>query len=367
VAPKRAAELAPFCAAVDSRYPSIGLAEARDAANDALAKLRKGHDPQRVESTDGNMVETAPSSQFVELLEHYIATHINRRNKASTAKEAARILRADFDRHWAKRPVSTISRRDVRARLDEILAKGTPSAAVHAFACVRAFFNWCVREGHIASSPCAGLEKPARQVSRDRVLTDDELARVWRAAAAVGWPMGPIVHLLILTAQRRGEVASMRWPDLDFASGLWTIPAELTKSNRAHTIPITTFARDLLLALPRLHDTWVFPARGEIDRSFIGFNKGKRRLDEHAEIAPWTLHDLRRTTATGMAKRKVPPHVVERLLNHTTGSLGGIAGVYNRFGYIDEMREALGLWHDHVRQTLASTRPADRTDITGAG
>lgn len=148
----------------------------------------------------------------------------------------------------------------------------------------------------------------------------------------------------------------MRWSDLDFASGLWTIPAELTKSNRAHTIPLTTFTRDLLLTLPRLHDTWVFPARGEIDHSFIGFNKGKRRLDEHADVAPWTLHDLRRTTATGMAKRKVPPHVVERLLNHTTGSLGGIAGVYNRFGYIDEMREALDLWHDHVRDTTASTR-----------
>jgi integrase len=344
------------------RYPTLGLAQAREIAKDALVDIHKGIDPLERPTSASDAPAVRVTKAFSVVAERYITEYLNRRNKASTAKETARILRTDFERHWSKHNIANLSRMQVRARLEDILAKGTPSAATHAFAAIRAFFNWCVREGHLEVSPCLGLEKPARHASRDRVLTDQELMCVWQAAGEIGWPLGPIVHLLIMTAQRRGEVAGMRWQDVDLPSGLWTIPGELTKSNRAHSVPLTSFSRNLILTLPRLHDTWVFPARGDIDRPYIGFNKGKKRLDACLNLAPWTLHDLRRTTATGMAKRKVPPHVVERLLNHTTGTLGGVAGVYNRFGYLDEMREALELWEKHLT-ILIDTSKIDRGAI----
>ena len=339
------------------RYPTLGLAQARELAAEALLEIRKGNDPQGVRK-DQIAATSIGSGNFAVVLNEYVERYISRRNKASTAKERERVLRADFDRQWSKRNIGDITKQMVRARLEEIIANGTPSAANHAFAAIRAFFNWSVRQGHLEISPCLGLEAPARRPSRERTLTDDEIALVWHGASNLGWPFGPIVHLLLLTAQRRGEVAALRWQDLDLPAGLWSIPAEFTKSNRAHTVPLTPLTRNLILSLPRVHDTWVFPGRRNVDRPYIGFNKAKARLDARVAIAPWTLHDLRRTTATVMAKLKVPPHVVEKLLNHTTGTLGGIAGVYNRFGYIDEMREALELWERHLSRDILTPRLA---------
>jgi integrase len=263
--------------------------------------------------------------------------------------------------------VTRILKPDVLRLLDEMVANGAPSAAAHAFAAIRKFFNWSVERGYLEVSPCLTVKTPARQKSRERVLSDDELALVWNGASRLGWPAGPIVHLLILTAQRRGEVAGMRWQDVDLDGRLWSIPAEMTKSNRAHSVPLTELAANIILTLPRIDPVWVFPARGKLDRPYHGFNKAKRRLDELARVQQWTLHDLRRTTATGMAKRKVPPHVVERLLNHASGTFAGVAGVYNRFGYLDEMREALCQWEGHLTQligvvhtgTVASPQLAD--------
>ena len=339
------------------RYPTLGLAKARELAGNALLEIRKGNDPQQPPK-DAVAAQSASNGNFTVVLDEYFTRYVRRRNKASTAKENERILRADFERQWAKKNIRDITKQTVRARVEEIIANGTPSAANHAFATIRAFFNWCVRQGHLELSPCFGLEPPARRPSRDRTLTDEEIAQVWHGASKVGWPFGPIVQLLILTAQRRGEVASMRWHDLDLGAGLWSMPAEFTKSNRAHTVPLTTFTRNLILSLPRVHDIWVFPGRGDVARPYIGFNKAKARLDDHVDIAPWTLHDLRRTTATVMAKLKVSPHVLEKLLNHTTGTLGGIAGVYNRFGYIDEMRDALERWERHLTNDIISLHVA---------
>ena len=335
------------------RYPTLGLAQARELANDALVEVRRGNDPQGDRRQELEAATAKRSMIFSTILAEYVETHIKRRNKASTAKETERILRADFERCWAKIPIDEITRATVRTRLEEILGKGRPSAANHAFAAIRGFFNWCVREGHLEVSPCFGLNAPAKHVTRDRVLSDEELAQVWNGAAQVGWPFGAIVHLLILTGQRRGEVAAMRWQDFDFKLGLWSLPAELTKSNRAHTVPLTSRTSTLLLSHPRMHETWVFPARGDIDRPFRGFNKARNRLDERVAVRRWTLHDLRRTTATGLARLKVPPHIVEKLLNHSSGTLGGVAGVYNRFGYLDEMREALEMWELHLLETIS--------------
>ena len=140
------------------------------------------------------------------------------------------------------------------------------------------------------------------------MLSDEELSAVVATARTFGYPFGTIVELLALTAQRRGEVAGMQWDHLNFEAKTWSIPAELTKSGRAHIVPLHDRAVALLRQLPRLHDNHVFPARGGTGNTYVGFNKGKRRLDERLGFTDWTFHDLRRTAATGMARHKVPPH-----------------------------------------------------------
>jgi hypothetical protein len=180
-----------------------------------------------------------------------------------------------------------------------------------------------------------------------------ELVSIWRAANEMGWPYGRIVQLLILTGQRRNEVTGMRWSELDLAKGQWTIPAERTKPGRVHELPLVPAAVDLIQRLPKIHDQYVFPAKGK-DNSASGFSKWKHELDRIAGLSDWRIHDLRRTVASGMAQLKVAPHIIERVLNHTTGTLGGVAGIYNRFGYLDEMREALQRWSDHLINTCST-------------
>ena len=140
----------------------------------------------------------------------------------------------------------------------------------------------------------------------------------------------------------------MRWEHVDLDEKTWTLPAEFTKNKREHVVPLTALAVSLLEQAPRLSDTLVFPARGRNDRAFSGWSKSKRRLDDASGVTGWTLHDIRRTVATGMARLGVAQHVVERVLNHASGTFAGVAGVYNRFGYLPEMRDALERWEKHV-------------------
>ncbi len=343
------------------RYPDTTLAKARDLAQQALAQVRRGLDPQ-VSVPSG-------SAMFRAVLDEFVEAHCARHNRASTAKETERLLRSEFLPLWEERGFSEIRKADVLSAIDAIVKRGTPSAANHAFAAIRKLFNWAVGRGYIELSPCIGISRPAKQNSRDRVLGDHELLALWSAAEQVGYPFGSIFQLLALTAQRRGEVAGMRWSDLELAERTWTIPAELTKNNRQHTVPLTPAALMILNNLPRFHDVWVFPARGD-NGPYVGFSKAKRRLDKLANVKrrldanankettdevediEWTLHDLRRTAATGMGKLGVPPHVVERVLNHASGQFKGVAGIYNRFGYLPEMRAALEKWEAHVRPVV---------------
>ena len=185
------------------------------------------------------------------------------------------------------------------------------------------------------------------------MLTDPELVRVWAAAEMMGYPFGHIVQLLILTAQRRSEVTGMRWVELDLTKGVWTIPVERTKAGRTHELPLSQVSIKLLQALPKVHDNLVFPARGK-DNPASGFSKWKHQLDALAGMSDWRVHDLRRTAASSLAQLKVPPHVIEKILNHTTGTLGGVAGIYNRFGYLSEMKDALDQWANHLARLVAT-------------
>jgi len=325
------------------RYPIVSLAEARALAMEALAKIARGVDPEPEK-------EEAPNNQhtFAEAVRAFVRLHCERYNKPVTKKDTERILNTRFVRVWGQRNLSDIKKSEILRILDGIVAEDHPSAANHALAAIRKFFNWCVERGLLEHSPCAGVRKPAKESSRDRVLSDAELTAIWNGADRLGYPYGAMVQLLLLTAQRRGEVAGMRWTHLDLEGMTWSLPAALTKNGRAHVVPLTSRAIEVLTSLPRLHDELVFPAARGAGTSVSDFSRAKRALDRLAGIEGWTLHDLRRTVATGMARLGVAPHVVERILNHVSGTFGGVAGVYNRFHYLPEMKAALDLWATHI-------------------
>ena len=330
------------------RYPVLGLGEARELAREALHQVTRGIDP-RQEKEQG-----ATGYLFEGIVEEFVRVHCQRRNRGRTRTETARILRYDFVSQWKRQDVRAITRKDVLGVLDGVVERGSPVAANNALAAIRKFFNWCVERGVIEVNPCSGVQKPTKPVARDRVLSDEELRLVWCASETIGYPFGALVQLLILTGQRRNEVASMRWVDIDLVSGTWTIPAELTKGGKLHVVPLSTPAISLIVSLPRLNDAFVFPARGNEKATFSGFSKLKARLDSLSGVSGWTLHDLRRSTATHLGRLGVAPHVVERILNHSSGSFRGVAGVYNRFHYLPEMREGLQRWAHHVEELTSA-------------
>ncbi len=322
------------------RYPVVTLQKARNKALTALLELSDGQDPR------GNEEAAASPAlhDFTRTVDRFVQTHCYRFNRPSTAAETARLLSTYFVPVWKQRNVADLTKADVLAALEPILERGAPSAARHAFAAIRKFFNWAVEQGLIEDSPCRTLKAPGKHQSRDRVLSKDELTAVWKAAEDQGDTFGIIVHLLILTAQRRGEVCAMQWGEIDFGQKVWTIPGDRTKNGKTHVVPLSDTVIEILTALPRFNSPYVFPARGKLDQPYSGYSKGKRALNEAVGIDDWTLHDLRRTAATGMAQLGVEPHVVECILNHSTGTFGGVAGVYNRYRYLDQMRSALTTW-----------------------
>ncbi|WP_394707002.1 site-specific integrase [uncultured Erythrobacter sp.] len=175
------------------------------------------------------------------------------------------------------------------------------------------------------------------------MLDDDEIVRLLRACRNEAYPFRQFVPVLLATAQRRSEVAAMRWSEIDFETKQWVIPAERCKNGKAHVVPLSAFALAILSDVPRFLDSdYVFTTTRK--SPIGGFSKLLRRLSQTSETFDWRLHDLRRTAASNMARTGVAPHVVEKVLNHVSGTISGVAAVYNRYGYDDEKREALDKW-----------------------
>ena len=343
------------------RYPIIGLAEARVEARRILAERTLGK-------------RQNPRVTFLAALETFLSTHVAEKNRKSTAGETTRILRKQFVALHRKQ-LADITTDEVMRIAEKMLSTGHPSAANHAFTAARAFFRWCVRRRYIPHSPLEGLSRPAEAQPRERTLTDGEIRAVWNAAGN-DRTYGAIVKLLILTGQRRGEIASLKgeWcPRPPSKAGAGTpnqaeaaicLPATITKNKRSHTFPIGAVACELLNGLPRTG--YLFRARGsdpENPKPLNGWNKRKAGLDrsiavtsgsedEPIPIPPWTLHDLRRTYATNLQRLGVKLEVIEALLNHVSGTRSGIVGVYQRHTYEAEMRAAVETFEAWFRHTI---------------
>ncbi len=314
-------------------YPDINLQEARAKAKRILAEAT----PSR-----------AFSPTFAESLESFFATHCDQKQRPSTARETRRILNKHFLPTLRDCNLRDITPRQIQTILDARL--GTPAEANHAFRGIRLFFRWARARHHIEHSPCEGMTQPAQNRSRDRVLGDTELKCIWDAADF--YPFGTIIRLLILTGQRRAEIGSLRWEYFDKVNRTISLPPEVAKNGRRHTIPYGPSAEAILDRIPK-DDEYLFPSRDSEGRPFSGYSPSKIHFDKKANIAHWTLHDLRRTFATNLAAIGTPIHVTEKLLNHISGTVSGVAAIYNRYSYMDEMRTAIDAWEKRLFLILA--------------
>lgn len=313
------------------RHGVITLSQARTEAKHFLAQITLGF--------------TQPTSDtFAVVLPQFLERHCARHNKPSTYNSTKKLLENNCLPKWRNTRIHQITRKDVIDVLEAMHSRGSHGAANNLYAVISKFFNWCTSQALLDGNPITSISRPSKTKTRDRTLIDKEISSVWKHTNY--YPFGTITRLLLLTAARRNEIASMEWDWVDDEH--ITIPASHTKNSREHILPVTDFIRDTLTTIPRTGDK-LFPARGKPDNSFSGFSKCKKRLDTLCPMPYWTLHDLRRTGATHMGALGVQPHVVEAVLNHASGAISGVAGIYNRYSYMNEKREALTLWHDKIQ------------------
>lgn len=326
-------------------FPRISLGTAREKAIDILRQLDEGIDPTRSRRTADKKVET--------VCREFIRLHAQKRNKSW--REAERILDRELIGAFGQRDIREIKRFDVLEIMDAAIDRGSNYQANRILSHVRKLLNWCLERGIIETNPIIGLKAPTREVSRDRFLDDAEIGRLLRACQNDVYPFRQFVPLLLATAQRRGELAEMRWGEIDFNTNTWVVPAERSKNGKPNAVPLSAYATGILSEVPKFLDSdYVFTTTR---RSPVGgFSKMLKRLSERSATSGWRLHDLRRTAASGMARSSVPPYVVEKILNHVSGSFAGVAGIYNRYGYDTEKREALEKWGDFLSE-MQSKRP----------
>lgn len=306
------------------RVGVISLSDARKKARHILARRALG-------ITEHSAITLGEAREL-------FLTSSERRLRARTLSDYRRLLTKHFAK-LDKSPLRAISGQDVGEIIDRLQA--TPVEQNHAFAVARTFFRFCVRREFIGRSPLEGMRLPARIQTRDRVLDDDELVAVLKAAREIGYPFGTIVELLILTGQRKGEVAAIErsWIGDDAI----TVPKHVSKNHRTHTLPYGSLTAAVFASVP---------VPGERLFTVYNWDKHTKDLREKAGIQHFVLHDLRRSYASGLASLGVPPHVVEKLLNHVSGTVSGVAAVYNRYSYMSEMREAVSTWESHLSMLL---------------
>jgi len=327
-------------------YGRVTLHQARIAAQKVFAAKLEGRD-LAAEKRDAR--RRAVTDRVEDLLETFIAQRLSQNRSAA---EIARLLRREVGKAWGGKSIHDVRKRDVVEVITGIDQRGAPVAANKTLKVIKTFLRWCVGRAVLEQSPAEGVPLPTKEVARDRVLTDQELARVLLAARKIGGPYGGIVELLALTGQRREEVAGMKWEELDLARRVWTLPKSRTKNAKEHVVHLSQ------QSLAVLKDTearkgFVFAFNGT--KRFNVFSRAKRHLDQISGISGWRLHDLRRTCVSGMARLGVAPHVADKILNHQGGTISGVAAVYQRHEFLSERKEALDRWGAHVVHVLDQT------------
>jgi integrase len=355
-------------------YPTVSLRAARVLASDALRAVAEGKDPAAEKKRRSEQNDLFPNL-VRSFIERYAKPRALAKSRPDLWLETARILgmRPDRDNptalieaggdvlpRWRGHKVHEISRRDVIELLDTICDRGAPVMANRTLAAIRKFFNWCVERDVLQSSPCAGVRAPAVEKARDRVLSDAELSLIWRASVHLGYPWGPLVHLLMLTGQRANEIARLRWTEVDTREKSLALSAERVKNAQAHEVPLAEVAHNLFADLPRITNDHGLVFVSGAGVAVSSFSRAKAQLDAEIaalsgeDLAPWTFHDLRRSMASGLARLGVELHVIEKILNHKSGTFRGVVGVYQRHDFASEKRRAMDLWGIHLLKVSAT-------------
>jgi len=320
-------------------YPRVSLVQAREKAFEALRNVDEGIDPATRRRQLSLRVEAVCTD--------FIRQYAKPRN--SSWLEAERILQRELVAAFGQRDIRDIKRGDILELMDAAIERGSTYQANRILSHVRKLLNWCQERGIIEVTPITGLKAPTREQSRDRVLGDDEIKAVLGACAGDVYPYREFAPMLLASAQRRGEVAAMRWSEIDLDARTWVIPAERSKNGKPHVVPLNDFALQLLNGMPRFVDCdLVFTTTRTSPIS--GFSKAVRRVQKRSGTSGWRFHDLRRTAASGMARAGVAPHVIEKVLNHISGSISGVAAIYNRWSHNPEKRAALDAWGSILEQ-----------------
>jgi integrase len=363
--PGRAAKTNPITLTI-GKHGDLTPDQARDRATELAGKVAVGVDPraeerrERVEAEararrDTDLAFDLKADQWLDHYEH------EKERRPSSVSQAKLVVRNHLKPALKSKPLPEIGKSDIQSIIDAMpVRQKAMRRAVFAYASI--LFGWATSSGYIDRNPLQDMNKPPAPKARERVLTDEELSAIWRAAAELPKPFGPFYRLLILTGQRRDEVATLSWADLDRAAATWTIPAERAKNGRAHIVPLSAQVIAEFDALAGSSLQWprsgfVLTTTGRTPIS--GFSKAKAALDDlitaagGEPMADWRVHDLRRTLATGLQRLGVRFEVTEAVLNHISGSKGGVAGIYQRHDWKDEKRAALTAWASHVERLLS--------------
>jgi len=359
-------------------YPAVDLTTARKRAQEAIGDLAGGGDPaaEKKATREARKAQQSPTDRVKDVAPVFVEKHAKRKAGALWAAETERLLRVEIVPKLGTRRLSEITKAHTHDLLDEIVDRGSPTTANRALAVLKKLGNWSVERGFVAVSPFAGIKPPAPERARDRVLCDAEIGVAWRAFETVGWPFGEIAKLLLLTGARRDEIAEGRWGEVDLGAKTWTIAKERSKNGVAHEIPLSGKTIEILHGLPRIGDKkdgFIFSTTARTAVS--GFSRAKEQIDdailaalqeadEHAVApSPWVFHDLRRTAASGMAGLGIAPHVVEAIIGHRSGTIKGVAAVYNRYSYAAEKRAALDAWARRLNEIVTGEAPTNVVEL----
>jgi integrase len=347
----------------------LSLAGARRLAAEVNRQRALGRDVAAQRLREKLEKQAAAANTFAAAVRDFITEHSMK--KVRGWREQARLLGLGADlneipgglcERWRQRPIGTIDGHDIHGVVDETRKRGAPglgrrsdrvteSRARAMFCCLSKMFAWLVSQRRVAANPCAGVHRPETSRPRERVLTDAEIVKFWRATDELNEPFGRVLKLLLLTGQRLNEIAGLRREEI--VGDEIHLPGSRTKNHRAHVVALSTMAQDLLAGAGRVPESpYVFTTTGTTPVS--GWSKTKRRLDSlMPDVPPFRIHDLRRTCVSGMARAGADLPVIERAVNHISGSFGGIVGVYQKHKFEHEVRAALQAWAELLARIVS--------------
>ena len=376
----RHGDLTPMQARARAKELAAMVAQGTDPRQRELDQFKAADDAKRKADEKARIETELAFDRLAQLwLEHY---EFEKERSPKSVALARLVVNGYLTPALGNKPMPHIGRADLQPIIDKIpTAKRGMRRAVFTYASI--LFGWAHRRGNIAENPLPAMDKPEAPKARDRVLSDAELAAVWTASAKLSDPFGPFFRLLILTGQRRSEVAEISWSELDRANALWTIPASRAKNGAAHIVPLSPAALaelDSLALAQQINakakkpDGSKWPIVGYALTTtgyspISGITKAKAALDTAISearkeagggVAPWRIHDLRRSLATGFQRLGVRFEVTEATLNHISGAKGGVAGIYQRHDWREEKRSALEAWARHIEAIIG---PADQDNV----